>query len=75
MPSVSRLAVAPVKGLALTHPDEVQVTSRGVPEDRRFYLVEENGKLVSGTKDSPLFTVRAATDGAGSRLSPERRRA
>lgn len=69
MPSVSRLAVAPVKGLALTHPDEVQVTSRGVPEDRRFYLVEENGKLVSGTKDSPLFTVRAATDGAGSRLS------
>ena len=69
MPTVSRLAVAPVKGLALSHADEVEVTAHGVPQDRRFYLVEESGKLVSGTKDSPLFTVRAATDPAAGTLS------
>lgn len=69
MPTVSRLAVAPVKGLALTHPDEVEVTPRGVPQDRRFYLVEESGKLVSGTKDSPLFSVQARTDATASTLT------
>ncbi len=69
MPTVSRLAVAPVKGLALTHPEDVEVTEHGVPQDRRFFLVEESGKLVSGTRDSPLFTVRAATDAAGATLS------
>ena len=69
MPTVSRLAVAPVKGLALAPVDEVEVTPHGVPQDRRFYLVEESGKLVTGTRDSPLFTVRAATDDDASRLS------
>ena len=69
MRSVSRLAVAPVKGLALMHPEAVEVTPTGVPEDRRFYLVDERGRLVSGTRDGPLFTVRAATDADGSRLS------
>lgn len=71
MPSVSRLAVAPVKGLALSHPEEVVVTRTGVPENRRFFLVEENGKLVRGTRPSPLFQVRAETDPDGSRLRLE----
>lgn len=69
MPSVSRLAVAPVKGLALAHPDEVELTPTGVPQDRRFYLVEQSGRLVSGTRDGPLFTVRAAGDVDGTRLA------
>lgn len=69
MRTVSRLAVAPVKGLALAHPDEVEVTPTGVPQDRRFYLVDERGKLVSGTRDGPLFTVRAQTDADATRLS------
>lgn len=69
MPSVSRLAVAPVKGLALAHPEEVEVTPTGVPENRRFYLVDERGKLVSGTRDGPLFGVRAECDPDGTRLS------
>ncbi len=69
MPSVSRLAVAPVKGLALSHPEEVDVTPTGVPENRRFFLVDERGKLLRGTRPSPLFQVRAETDPDGSRLS------
>jgi uncharacterized protein YcbX len=74
--TVSRLDVAPVKGLALNHPDSVELTPTGVPENRRFYLVEENWKLVNGTKDGPLFLVRAETDPEGTRLAltfPDRR--
>jgi uncharacterized protein YcbX len=67
--TVSRLDVAPVKGLALNHPDEVELTPTGVPENRRFFVVEENGKLVNGTKDSPFYLVRAQTDPEGTRLS------
>ncbi len=69
MPSVSSLAIAPVKGLALSHPDEVEVTPTGVPENRRFYLVDERGKLWKGTRDGPLFGVRAETDADGMRLA------
>lgn len=67
--TVSRLDVAPVKGLALNHPDEVELTPTGVPENRRFFVVEENGKLVNGTKDSPFYLVRAETDPDGTRLA------
>ena len=69
MPSVSRLSIAPVKGLALVHPNEVEITPTGVPEDRRFYLVDERAKLLNGTRDGPLFGVRAECDPAGTRLA------
>ena len=68
MPAVSRLATTPVKGLALTHPEEVTLTRTGVPENRRFFLVDERGKLHSGTRDGPLYGVGAETDADGERL-------
>ncbi len=68
MPSVSRLAITPVKGLALLHPEEVDVTPTGVAENRRFFLVDERGKRLSGTRDGPLFGVRAECDAEGARL-------
>ena len=69
MPSVSRLSVSPVKGLALLHPDEVAVTPTGVPENRRFFLVDERGKRLDGTRDGPLFGVRAECDAEGAHLA------
>ena len=69
MPTVSRLSITPVKGLALSHPDEVTITPTGVPENRRFFLMDERGKLLSGTRDGPLFQVRAECDAEGSRLA------
>ena len=68
MPTVSRLAITPVKGLALSHPDEVTVTPTGVPENRRFFLVDERGKRLDGTRDGPLFGIRAESDADGSHL-------
>ncbi len=69
MASVSSLWVAPVKGLALLSPEEVELTPTGVPENRRFFLVDDRGKLLNGTRDGPLFGVRAETDADGSWLS------
>lgn len=71
VPTVSRLCVTPVKGLALADRDEVVLTETGVPENRRFFLVDEGGKKWSGTKDGPLYSVRAETDPDCERLRLE----
>ena len=69
MARVSRLSVTPVKGMALLHPDEVTLTPNGVPENRRFFLVDERGRLFSGLRHGPLVGIRAACDAAGEWLS------
>ena len=68
---MSLLSITPVKGLALVHPDAVELTRRGVPENRRFFLVDEAGKRWSGLADGPLYGVRAETDPAGETLRLE----
>lgn len=57
-----------MKSLGLEHPERVELTERGVAEDRRFYLVDAAGRLVGGVKHGPLVQVRPAWDG-GSRLA------
>ena len=49
MPSmvrVARLSIAPVRALGLQHPQSIELVDGGVLEDRRFYLVDEHGRLV-----------------------------
>jgi len=67
--SVSRLSVTPVKGLALQPRNEVLLTERGVEENRRFYLVDEVGFLVSGIDHGPLCAVQPTYDTASERLA------
>ena len=43
MRTVARISVTPVKGFALLHPDEVELTEDGVAGDRRFLLVNADG--------------------------------
>jgi len=57
-----------VKSLGLQHPERVELTERGVTEDRRFYLVDEEGRLVGGVKHGPVVQVRPEWDGS-SRLA------
>ena len=64
MPSVASLALAPVKSLGLHHPDHVELTPSGVPGDRRYYLVDDVGRLVGGVKHGPLVRIRSEVDGA-----------
>jgi uncharacterized protein YcbX len=63
MPTVARINVTPVKALGLQHPAEVELTLRGVPENRRFYLVEEGGALFNGIRHGPLVRIRPELDG------------
>jgi uncharacterized protein YcbX len=54
---LARLSVTPVKGLALHHPAQVRITQAGLPENRRFYLVNEAGTLFSGSDFGPLVRI------------------
>lgn len=68
MPTVIRLSIAPVKGLGLVHPAAVDLTVDGVAEDRRFYLVDADGRLFKGKHHGPLVRVQPAYDATGDRL-------
>jgi len=61
---VSWLSVAPVKGLALLRRDEVTLERFGVLENRRFHLLDEQGKFVNGLTrlERSLFGVVPAWD-------------
>lgn len=62
MPRVARLSIAPVRGLALQHPASIDVNEAGVLEDRRFYLVDEHGRLVDRLLAASLVQVVAETN-------------
>jgi len=65
---VSRLSVAPVRGLGLEHPRSIDLTRDGVAEDRRFYLIDVGGRLVDRLIAGPLARVHAWTDPEATRL-------
>ena len=59
---VSRLSIAPVRALGLLHPGSIDLTEAGVANDRRFYLVDEHGRLVDQLLAGSLVQVGAETD-------------
>lgn len=65
---VTRLSIAPVRSLGLEHPDAIELTDTGVLEDRRFYLVDEDGRLIDQLIAGRLVQVKAHTDAAGESL-------
>jgi len=66
---VSRLSVSPVKGFAVWHPDEVTLEATGVAEDRRFYLVDEDGLRFGALRCGPLVRFSARYDAATDELA------
>jgi uncharacterized protein YcbX len=67
--TVAWISFTPVKGLRLRQLDEVDVTERGVPGDRAFFVVEENGKMVSATRLGDLVAVVGSYDLEAGRLA------
>ena len=65
---VSRLSIAPVRGLGLEHPESVELGPTGVLEDRRFYLTDADGRLLDRLRLGRLVQVSAHTDSGGRRL-------
>ena len=65
MPSmlrVSRLSIAPVRSLGLRHPESIDVDEAGARMDRRFYLVDGQGRLVDRIIAGTLVQVGAETN-------------
>jgi len=60
---VSWISLTPVKALALEHVDEIDLREDGLHGDRRFYLIDRNGRLVSDIgRHGPLQLVHVDYD-------------
>jgi uncharacterized protein len=59
---VTRISIAPVKSLGLVHPDEVDLGPRGVTGDRRFWLLDEDGRLFNNKRFGPMMRIRPEWD-------------
>src|SRR6266516_3957964 len=66
---ISSIAVAPVKGFRLLHPDEVMLTREGVVENRRFLLLDGEGKRLRSSLTAWPVRIRGEYDAAAERLS------
>jgi len=66
---VVRISIAPVKALALVYPEEVDVGLAGVEGNRRFWLVDRDGRLVNDKTHPQLLRVRAGWDEATRQLA------
>ena len=62
MRTVSDIAATPVKGFALLHPDEVELTLDGVAENRRFFLVDGEGRRLRSSLTAWPCAVRGEYD-------------
>jgi uncharacterized protein YcbX len=64
MRTVSRLSIAPVKSMALVHPDEIDLQPWGAVGNRVFHWVDPDGRLVGGAQLGTLVQVRACHEAA-----------
>lgn len=62
MPSVSRISITPVQGFALSHPGEVELGERGVLENRRFFLADDQGTRIRSSLSPWPCLVQAEWD-------------
>jgi uncharacterized protein YcbX len=69
VPSVSRISIAPVKGLGLVHPDSVLLEDTGVRENRRFHIVDADGRRFNQLRDGGLVQIRPDYDAESERLA------
>src|SRR5262245_13792292 len=68
---VERISIAPVKALGLAHPESVELEAGGVRGDRRFWLVDEDGRLFNNKRNGPMVTIRPTWNEATRRLALE----
>ena len=69
MATVTRIAIAPVKGLALVHPDEVELELTGVRTNRRFHVVDADGRRYNQIRNGTLVQIKPQYDADAERLS------
>jgi uncharacterized protein YcbX len=59
---VTRISIAPVKGLALVHPDEVELERIGVAANRRFHVVDATGRRYNQIRNGTLVRIKPTYD-------------
>ncbi len=69
MLTVSRISIAPVRALGLHHPQGIRVDHHGVPDDRRYLILSQEGRIFDGTKLGTLVQIRAELEHDPERLS------
>jgi uncharacterized protein YcbX len=69
VPSVSRISIAPVKGLGLLHPEAVSLERDGVREDRRFHVIDADGRRFNQLRNGALVQIRPDYDPDCERLT------
>jgi uncharacterized protein YcbX len=68
VPAVSRISIAPVKGLALVHLDEVLLERTGVAANRRFHIVDADGRRYNQLRNGALVQIKPVYDSDAERL-------
>src|ERR671931_2075738 len=66
--TVSRLSIAPVKGMALLHPEEIALDCFGVADNRRFYVVDADGRRYGQIRNGTLVRIAPEYDSGADRL-------
>ncbi len=59
MPSVAAIFTAPVKSLSLEQPASVTIGHSGIAEDRRFHLIDAQGRLLTQRQEGRLVQIKA----------------
>jgi uncharacterized protein YcbX len=70
-PVVASLAITPVKGTRLQAVESISLDERGVRENRRFYLINERGRMVNGKPVGELQTIVSRYDDGERQLELE----
>jgi uncharacterized protein YcbX len=60
--TVARISIAPVKSLGLVHPDEIEIGPHGVVGNRRFWLVDSDGRLFNNKRCGPMVLIHPEWD-------------
>ena len=68
---VTRLQTAAIKGTRLRSPEQVTLGRSGAAGDRRFFLVDDRGRMLNSKVLGMLHTVSAGYDESSGRLSLE----
>ena len=69
MKTVSRLSIAPVKGMALVNPDEIALERFGVAANRRFHVTDANGRRYGQIRNGKLVRIQPEYDEESGRLA------
>src|SRR5438093_1469899 len=60
--TVTRISIAPVKGLALVHPDAVELARTGVAANRSFHIVDADGRRYNQLRNGELVRIEPRYD-------------